>query len=132
MSDIPRPIPDSDSEPFWEACRDGRLLAQRCTACGVFRWPPRGVCPRCSAWIFAWRELPRTGLIRSFVVPHRAVNPAFAAEVPYVVAHVAIDATNERVVLVSRLHVADWRQVAVGQAVDVIFAADGLPSFKLR
>jgi uncharacterized protein len=128
----PRPVPDADSAPFWAACQAGRLTAQQCSSCGACRWPPRGVCPVCSSWTFDWREVPATGVVRSFVVPHRAFSPAFAAEVPYVVAHVAIDGTAGRVVLVSQLRVDDWQQVRVGQVVDVIFDEAGLPGFTLR
>jgi uncharacterized OB-fold protein len=129
MSDKPVPTPDADSEPFWAACRAGRLTAQQCSACHRFRWPPRGVCPACGAWSFAWQALSPRGTIQSFVVPHRAFNPAFAGDVPYVVAQVAIDGTSGSVVLIANVRGVDWSMLRVGQTVRVEFDRDGLPEF---
>ena len=36
----PLPVPDTDTEAFWEGCHAHELRGQRCTACGSFRWPP--------------------------------------------------------------------------------------------
>jgi uncharacterized OB-fold protein len=123
MSDYakPLPVPDTDSAPFWDACREHRLVAQRCSDCGTWRFPPRGVCPNCSSWNAEWRELARTGTIQTFVAPHRAFTPGFADEAPYVIAHVAMDGTDERVVVVGNLVDCPWTHARVGLAVQVVF-----------
>jgi uncharacterized protein len=126
----PRPVGDADSQPFWDACQQRRLVAQRCGECGRWRWPPRGVCPACSSWRFAWLEVSGAGVVRAFAVPHRAFNPAFVERVPYVIVHVALDGTDDRVVLVSNLEACDWQSVRVGMRVGVVFDADGLPRFR--
>ena len=125
----PRPVADPDSAPFWEGCAHGELLAQQCLTCGRFRWPPRGVCPVCSGWRFAWRTLAGTGQVQSFVVPHRPFSPGFADEVPYVVVHAAMDGTDVRVVLVANMPGVAWQDVVVGMPVRVAFDARGLPYF---
>jgi uncharacterized OB-fold protein len=117
----PLPHPDLDSAPFWEACRKHELRAQRCTGCGRFRWPPQGACPGCHAWNDEWARLPGTGVIESFVVPHYVVVRAFAADAPYIVAHVILDGTDGRVVLVSNVVNVDWREVRVGMKVEAVF-----------
>jgi uncharacterized OB-fold protein len=117
----PLPVPDTDSAPFWEACREHRLIAQRCSDCGVWRFPPRGVCPNCSSWNFAWHDLAPTGTIRTFVAPHRAFTPSFAAEVPYVIAHVAMDGTDGDVVIAGNLVDCPWTHARVGLPVRVVF-----------
>jgi uncharacterized OB-fold protein len=132
VADKPLPVADADSQPFWDACREQRLIAQRCDECGRFRWPPRGVCPSCSSWSFTWRQLPLTGTVERYVVPHRAFNPAFADDVPYVVVHVIMDTTAGRVVLVSNLVGCDWRDVKVGMPVEASFDEHGLPKFRPR
>jgi uncharacterized protein len=132
MSDKPWPVADLDSQPFWDACRQRRLVAQCCTACSRFRWPPRGVCPVCNSWAFTWIELAGSGIVESYVVPHRAFNPAFADAVPYVVVHVAMDGTDGRVVLVSNLVNCEWQAVHVGMGVGVVFDENGLPKFRRR
>ena len=37
----PRPEPDRDSVPWWEAVRRHELLSQRCAGCGTLRFPAR-------------------------------------------------------------------------------------------
>lgn len=129
------PVLDADSAPFWDACRQHRLVAQRCGRCGQFRWPPQGVCPNCASWEFAWQELSGRGHVAAYVVAHRAFDPAFSAEVPYVIAHVSLDGTDDRVIMLSNLVAIAWEQVRVGLPVQVYFeddAAEGstLPLFR--
>jgi uncharacterized OB-fold protein len=65
------------------------------------------------------------------VVPYRVFNPAFAAEAPYVVVHVALDGTEGQVVLVSNLVGCAWDAVRVGLRCEVVFDGhDGLPRFR--
>ena len=87
----PLPIITPDNAPFWEGCRDGRLLLQRCTACAAWRYPPTPVCPRCASTGAAWAPTSHTGQVHSFVIYRRAFHPAYAAEVPYAVALVELD-----------------------------------------
>jgi len=89
--DKPLPIITPDNAPFWEGCRDGRLLLQRCTACAAWRHPPAPVCPRCASTGAAWTPTAHVGRVYSFVIYHRAFHPAHAAEVPYAVALVELD-----------------------------------------
>ena len=87
----PLPIITPDNAPFWEGCRNGQLLLQRCTDCAAWRYPPAPVCPRCAATTAAWTPTSGAGRIHSFVIYHRAFHPAYAAEVPYAVALVELD-----------------------------------------
>ena len=67
--------------------------------------------------------------MQSFVVPHRPFSPGFADEIPYVVVHVTMDGTGERVVLIANLQGVFWPEVVVGMTVKVAFDARGLPYF---
>jgi len=129
VTDKPLPVADADSQTFWDACAAGRLIAQRCDDCGRWRHPPRGVCPGCGSWSFAWHDLPNRGKVRSFVVPHRPFSPGFADDVPYVVVYVAVDGTDGQVLLVSNLQGLAWQDVAVGMPVECHFDDRGLPYF---
>ena len=82
----PLPIITPDSAPFWEGCRNGQLLLQRCVACQTWRYPPAPICPHCSEMETEWLLSSRKGRIHSFVIYHRAFHPAYADEVPYAVA----------------------------------------------
>jgi uncharacterized OB-fold protein len=126
----PLPVPDKDTQPFWDACRQHELRVQRCTACGRFRWPPRGFCPSCFSWEHEWTRLSGRGSVYSFVVVHHAVSPAFKDEAPYVVAMIALDGTDDEVQLTSNVVECPWEAVKVGMSVEVVFDDAGLPKFR--
>ena len=126
----PLPTPDRDTAPFWEACAAHELRAQRCTTCGRFRWPPISLCPHCRSWDFEWALLPGSGKVYSYVVVHYSAVPVFAAEMPYVVAQITLDGTDEAVRLVSNIVDCPWEEVRVGMPVSVVFE-DATPEFSL-
>jgi hypothetical protein len=132
----PLPVADPDSKPFWDACAEHRLVAQRCSDCGTWRFPPRGFCPACWSPRAEWQALAGTGTVQSFVVPHRAYSVAFEPDLPYVIAHVEMDGTGGRVVIVADLTGCPWTDVRVGLPVRVAFvdAAPGVavPQFTPR
>jgi uncharacterized OB-fold protein len=123
------PVADPDTAPFWEACREHRLVAQRCDDCGAFRFPPSPICDRCRSWRATWAPLPLPGRLYSWIVARHAVVPEFAAELPYVVGIVEF-AVGVRVP--GRLRV-EPEDVVPGMEVGVVFndVADGvsLPEF---
>jgi uncharacterized OB-fold protein len=87
----PAPVPDPDSAFFWDGLRARRLLLQACDGCGRHRFPPMPSCPYCASPATRVAEAAGTGVIYSWVVVHRAFDPAFAAEVPYTIATVTLD-----------------------------------------
>jgi uncharacterized OB-fold protein len=116
--DKPLPAVTEDGAPYWAACREGRLAAQKCGACGHVRWPPSVVCPRCLAEEGEWVALSGRGMVYSFIVVHRPQHPAFWNDAPY---NVAIVELEEGV----RIHanVVDCANEAlrVGLPVEVVF-----------
>jgi hypothetical protein len=87
----PAPRPSPESLPYWKAAREHRLEIQHCDACGRFWFPPSQSCPHCLASDFTWTPVSGRGKVFSFVTYHRVYHPAFAKEVPYVVALVELD-----------------------------------------
>jgi uncharacterized OB-fold protein len=85
------PVPDADSKPFWDRCRDHRLMFQKCSACGQVRWPPAIICPQCHSRDTEWIESSGRGTVYTYAVYHHAFHPAFAPKIPYVVAVVRLD-----------------------------------------
>ena len=120
----PIPTPDADSERFWAGCREGHLSAQRCPVCARCRWPPTEFCPRCHHDGGEWIDLPGTGVVRAFVIVHRAFDPGFEDMVPYAVAHIALDGA-EGVTIISNVVADPRRDVAVGDRVTVEFHKAG-------
>lgn len=84
----PAPRPTELSKPFWDACRDRRLLVQRCGWCGAYVFLPRAFCPECRSTELSWVESSGEGVIVTYTTVWRPQTPAF--EVPYVVAVVRL------------------------------------------
>ena len=80
------PQPSAVSAPYWRAAREGRLVVQRCEACGHCQFYPRAICTHCAGERLAWSECSGRGRVKSFTVIRRAVSAAYEADVPYVVA----------------------------------------------
>lgn len=91
VGERPTPLADDQSLAFWEACRRGELVAQRCASCGRFRFPPRPTCPRCRSFEVSWERLAGTGRVWSWIRAHPPLLPAFAATAPYVSLVVELD-----------------------------------------
>ena len=136
MSDLakPVPVPDFDTRPFWDACKEHELRAQRCTSCGRFRWPPQGFCPSCYSWEHEWTRLSGLGAVKSFSVVHHSAVPSFRESLPYVVAVIELDGTDDRVNIMSNVVGCPWADVKVGMRVEVVFndvsAEATLPQFR--
>jgi uncharacterized OB-fold protein len=79
----PIPHPTPESQPYWDAAAQGRLVLQRCAACGLVRHYPQLVCARCCMLDVEWIEASGRGAVHSWTVAHHAFHPAFKADVPY-------------------------------------------------
>lgn len=123
------PIADPDTAPFWEACREHRLVAQRCSDCGAFRFPPSPLCDHCRSWNATWEPLPLPGRLYSWIVAHHSVVPEFADELPYVVGIVELGPN----VRVPARVLVEPDDVTAGMLLDVTFkdvdASVSLPEF---
>ena len=85
------PAPDADSAFYWKGLREHKLLLQQCGACNRHRFPPMPSCPYCAAETSAVRESKGLGTVYSWIVVRRAFDPAFAADVPYILASIDLD-----------------------------------------
>jgi uncharacterized OB-fold protein len=86
-----RPLPDTDpiSAPYWAAAAEGRLLVQRCPACGATQHYPRAVCATCAATP-EWLETTGRGVVYTFTIVRQYGMAPFASMVPYVVAMIEL------------------------------------------
>ena len=94
-----KPLPDLEdplTRPFWDATRNGRLVMPECLTCGYLQWPPERVCPECQSRGLRWCEVPAAGTLWSYAVYHRALEPAFADDIPYVVGLIEVDDVNRK------------------------------------
>lgn len=112
----PLPHPTSLSRPFWEACRDGRLIVQQCLECEEHWFIPSAFCPRCLSTNYSWVRSSGSGRIVTFTVVHRPPTPAF--EAPYVVAVVRLDEGYD---MFTNIVGTDPEDVRIGDSVEVTF-----------
>jgi uncharacterized OB-fold protein len=85
----PLPAPDDFTRPFWDAVRDGRLTAPRCTACSGWFFVPEPLCPHCGEGSWTWEQSGGEGEIYSLSVVHQTVSPD--QPTPFVLAEVDLD-----------------------------------------
>jgi uncharacterized OB-fold protein len=114
----PAPIVTEDSAAFWDAADEGRLVAQRCAACGRLRHPPRPMCPECSSLDVEVVELSGRGVVYSYALLHHPQHPAFE----YPVLAVLVD-LEEGVRIVSNLVGVEPDDIRIGLPVEVEFVA---------
>ena len=79
------PFVDSESEPFWDGCRAGKLMIQHCKACDHTYHYPRANCPECWSGDTEWQEASRRGAVYSYSIVHQNPAPPFKDMVPYAV-----------------------------------------------
>lgn len=85
------PVVDPDAAIFWEGVAAGRLLVPSCRDCGRRFFPPLPCCPTCRSEAIEPIEACGRGRLYSWVVMRRALDPAYAGAVPYVVAAVELE-----------------------------------------
>jgi uncharacterized OB-fold protein len=80
------PAADDETEPFWAAARDHRLLIKRCADCGAAHFYPRPFCPFCWSVAVDWEEASGDAILYTWSVVHQNDLPPFPDRVPYVAA----------------------------------------------
>jgi uncharacterized protein len=135
MEAIAKPIPRVTPElaPFFAAAKRRELVVQRCTGCGLLRFPQRELCSRCWSRDAEWTPVSGRGEVFSFYWMHQVYHPGFAAEVPYAVVVVQLE---EGPHVLSNVTGCTREQLRIGMPVEVTFddLSDGvaLPKFRPR
>jgi uncharacterized OB-fold protein len=96
-----------ETQKYWEAAAEGRLLVKRCQDCGEHHHYPRSSCPFCFSERTEWREASGGGTIYSYSVMRRAA-------VPYAIAYVTL---AEGPTMMTNIVDCDFDRLRVGQAV---------------
>ncbi len=121
--DLPAPLVGPETEAFWAATRQGKLLIKHCDACGENHFYPRALCPHCFSDQTRWLETAGRGTIYSCSVLRRT-------PVPYCIAYVTLD---EGPTLLTNIVDCELDDVHTGQRVSLIFKPAGdaaaLPMF---
>lgn len=114
----PLPAIDQWTKPFWDSCKQHRLVMQRCNASGKFWFPPGPVSPITRGTDWSWTELCGRGRVASWVVMHQRYFAGFADDLPYNIVLVELE---EGPFLISNMQDLKDRDITVGMPVKVVF-----------
>jgi hypothetical protein len=109
---------------FFDALIEKKIIAPKCSRCGLVMLPPRSFCERCFVPAEEWVEVGREGTIQAFtIVP---VKFESLPEPPYAIAYVLLDGADTALVnFVRNVDLADLnnaaKQLAIGRRVRVVF-----------
>ncbi len=119
ITDYSKPLPEitEDNQPFWDGCREHKLLLQRCSRCGHLR-DANPLCPECWASDHDWVEASGRGSVYSWIVVHQCYSKAFEDDLPY---NVAIVELEEGPRLLTTLMEIDNDDIRPGMQVEVVF-----------
>jgi len=70
----PQPVPNADTQGFWDSLAEGRVALCHCADCGTWMHPPLERCRACGGPT-RFDEIAGTGVVHSFIVMHRASVP---------------------------------------------------------
>lgn len=113
---------DHTIEPFWDAAREDRLVAPRCTNCGTFRLPPAPFCFECRHQETEWVELPGTGTLFTFTVVRHPLHPDLADACPYASGVVELDGTQGAGArMIVNIIDCDVEELEIGDRVEIVW-----------
>lgn len=94
----PRPVPNADTRPYWDAAKSGVLSLPRCADCGRVICPPKPACPTCRSIALDWVTLSGRARLKGWSRIHIAAIPGRDGPITVVEATLAED---ERAVLIA-------------------------------
>ena len=129
----PVQFPDMETEPFWAAAREHKLMLPKCQECGFIIFPPKARCPRCRSTNVQWTELSGKGTVYTFSIMHDTFIRGY--EPPYVIAQVELE-EQPGLRLNSNILECEVSAVHIGMPVEVTFEdrteEATLPQFRPR
>lgn len=131
--EMPRPVGDVLTQPYWTAARDHRLVIQQCTNCGSFRHLPHELCASCRSPDHDWVESAGRGRVFTYTIVGHSVHEATASAVPYNVVVVELDDCGG-VLLPGNVIDVDPGEITIGLPVEVTFddVADDVTVVRFR
>ena len=117
---IPPPVPQPESDFYWEKCKAHELWLRHCRACDKAYFYPRDICPECFSRGTDWIQSSGRGILHTFCIVHRGPTPPFRDKVPYVVAIVELESGARMPTNLVQVE-ADPEHVKIGMAVEVVF-----------
>ena len=143
---MPLDINDLDVEnlAYFKHCAAHDFHLQKCSACGLVRYPPTTACPWCAHPKSEWVAVEGKGAVHSYTEVHHAIQPAFKPFTPYLVLLVELDTQSGKPTREEGLRVignltrpdgtlapkSEVEQVGIGSRVRMVFT-DVAPGLEL-
>lgn len=130
-----KPLPEITdlTRPFWSAAREGRLVMQKCAACGTLDFFPKPWCIECGERRLEWCEVRKTGTVYSHTIATTVMMnlPGWKGDLPVTLCLVDLDDGPR---MYAQLTDCAPDQVRVGMRVqayfEVISDEAGIPKFR--
>jgi uncharacterized OB-fold protein len=110
------PATSHDSRFFWDGAREGKLLVQRCSACGALRHPPGPACMYCHSLDSDVVELSGRGVLYSYTVQYHPLPAGF--DEPPIVGVIELE---EGIRFVSNVVGVERESLKIGEPLEVYF-----------
>ncbi len=117
---ITPPVPQPESDFYWEKCKEHELWLRHCRACGSTYFYPRDICPGCFSRDTDWVRSSGQGTLHAFAIVHRGPVPAFRDHAPYVVAMVELEGGARMPTNLVEVE-PDPSVIKIGMALQVVF-----------
>jgi uncharacterized OB-fold protein len=87
---FPSVLVDRDNIDHYRGMLAGKLLINRCAACGYWIYPHRPLCPRCLSWDVQATEVSGRGKVFMFTLIHQLREPGGRLREPLIAAAVEL------------------------------------------
>ena len=89
MAEKIKPIPQPESDKYWEGANKGKLLLQKFG--DHIQFYPRAVSTKDGSRDVEWIEASGKATLYTFTIVHQAPHPSFVDDVPYIAAIVTLE-----------------------------------------
>ncbi len=87
----PIPVPQGESDYYWEKAKQHELWLRQCNACGKAYFYPRDISPCCFSKDTSWVQASGNATLHTYGIVERPPHPCFAEETPFVTAIVELE-----------------------------------------
>ena len=116
---IPRAQPESDL--YWQKAKGRELWLRRCNACGEAYFYPRDISPCCFSKDTSWIRASGKASLFTYSIVHRAPQPGFADDVPFVPAIVELEEGPRMATNVVGIEEPTPEKLQIGMPLEVTF-----------
>jgi uncharacterized OB-fold protein len=113
---LPRPTPETQA--YWDAAKEHRLLIQQCGDCNAHQFYPRPTCTHCNSDNMTWVEAKGDATLVSWSVIDRPVSKAYADANSSILALVAL---AEGPSMMTNIVDCDPGDLSIGETVTVVY-----------